>query len=114
MPVAAAILPRRTGFGTISRHVACFWKTQAAQRAGSESRSAFAASRLRRDKPVARETRFGERQAFMSDGPHIRTPLPGPKAQAIIARDAAVVSPSYTRGYPLVIERGTGALVEDV
>ena len=50
----------------------------------------------------------------MFDGPHIRTPLPGPKAQAIIARDKAVVSPSYTRGYPLVIERGTGALVEDV
>jgi len=50
----------------------------------------------------------------MADGPLIRTPLPGPKAQAIIARDATVVSPSYTRGYPLVIERGTGALVEDV
>src|SRR5438552_9226244 len=46
--------------------------------------------------------------------PHIRTPLPGPKAKAIIDRDAAVVSPSYTRGYPLVIERGSGATVEDV
>jgi 4-aminobutyrate aminotransferase len=41
-------------------------------------------------------------------------PLPGPKARAIIGRDAAVVSPSYTRGYPLVIERGYGAMVEDV
>ena len=29
-------------------------------------------------------------------------------------RDKTVVSPSYTRGYPLVIERGTGATVEDV
>ena len=47
-------------------------------------------------------------------GPSIRTPLPGPKAQALIERDAAVVSPSYTRGYPLVIERGAGAWVEDV
>src|SRR5262245_46974627 len=46
--------------------------------------------------------------------PDIRTPLPGPKAQAIIARDAAVVSPSYTRGYPLVIERASGSTVEDV
>src|SRR5438034_3894332 len=46
--------------------------------------------------------------------PDIRTPLPGPNAKAIIGRDAAVVSPSYTRGYPLVIERGSGALVEDV
>jgi 4-aminobutyrate aminotransferase len=46
--------------------------------------------------------------------PSIRTPLPGPKAKAIIERDGAVVSPSYTRGYPLVIERGSGATVEDV
>jgi 4-aminobutyrate aminotransferase len=46
--------------------------------------------------------------------PLIRTPLPGPRAKAIIDRDRAVVSPSYTRGYPLVIERGYGAMVEDV
>ena len=46
--------------------------------------------------------------------PHIRTPLPGPKAKAIIERDAAFVSPSYTRDYPLVIARGEGAVVEDV
>jgi 4-aminobutyrate aminotransferase len=46
--------------------------------------------------------------------PDIKTPLPGPKAKALIDRDKAVVSPSYTRGYPLVIERGSGATVEDV
>jgi 4-aminobutyrate aminotransferase len=46
--------------------------------------------------------------------PEIKTALPGPKAKAIIARDKTVVSPSYTRGYPLVIERGYGAMVEDV
>src|SRR5712671_3295994 len=46
--------------------------------------------------------------------PVIRTALPGPKAKAIIDRDKAVVSPSYTRGYPLVIERGSGSTVEDV
>src|SRR5436190_5222668 len=46
--------------------------------------------------------------------PHIKTPLPGPKAKAIIDRDKTVVSPSYTRGYPLVIERGTGSCVQDV
>src|SRR6185503_3237757 len=40
--------------------------------------------------------------------------LPGPKARALIERDAAVVSPSYTRGYPLVIKRASGASVEDV
>ena len=42
----------------------------------------------------------------MTNAPSIRTPLPGPRATAIIERDRAVVSPSYTRGYPLVIERG--------
>src|ERR1043165_1930193 len=46
--------------------------------------------------------------------PNIKTALPGPRAKAIIDRDSAVVSPSYTRGYPLVIERGTGSTVEDV
>jgi 4-aminobutyrate aminotransferase len=46
--------------------------------------------------------------------PDIKTPLPGPKAKAIIAKDATFVSPSYTRDYPLVIARGEGAVVEDV
>jgi 4-aminobutyrate aminotransferase len=46
--------------------------------------------------------------------PHIATALPGPKAREIIERDHAVLSPSYTRCYPLVMKRGKGALVEDV
>jgi 4-aminobutyrate aminotransferase len=50
----------------------------------------------------------------MQNVPHIKTPLPGPKAKALIERDAKVVSPSYTRGYPLVIERASGCVVEDV
>src|SRR3954467_11504706 len=50
----------------------------------------------------------------MLNHPHIATSLPGPKAQDIIARDNTVVSPSYTRGYPLVIARGSGSMVEDV
>src|SRR5712691_1843749 len=49
-----------------------------------------------------------------SDLPIITGPLPGPRARAIIQRDALVVSPSYTRGYPLVAEKGEGAIVEDV
>ena len=48
------------------------------------------------------------------DLPQICGALPGPKARAIIERDRAVVSPSYTRGYPLVAARGEGAMVEDV
>ena len=50
----------------------------------------------------------------MGNVPDIKMPLPGPKAQALIARDRSVVSPSYTRGYPLVIERASGSTVEDV
>ncbi len=46
--------------------------------------------------------------------PHLLTPLPGPLAQSIIARDHKVLSPSYTRGYPLVMRRGQGAIIEDV
>jgi 4-aminobutyrate aminotransferase len=46
--------------------------------------------------------------------PHIKTELPGPKARALIARDAAVVSPSYPRDYPFVISHGRGAEVWDV
>ncbi len=48
------------------------------------------------------------------DLPHLTGPVPGPRAAAIIERDAAVVSPSYTRCYPLVAERGEGAMIEDV
>jgi 4-aminobutyrate aminotransferase len=48
------------------------------------------------------------------NGPVLKTALPGPKAKAIIERDARVVSPSYTRDYPLVMARGEGAFVEDV
>src|SRR2546422_7822814 len=46
--------------------------------------------------------------------PHIKTPLPGPKAKALIERDRTVVSPSYTRSYPFVMASGSGATVEDV
>jgi 4-aminobutyrate aminotransferase len=46
--------------------------------------------------------------------PKLVTPLPGPKAQAVIERDAEFISPSYTRSYPLVASRGEAAIVEDV
>ena len=40
--------------------------------------------------------------------------LPGPKARAIIDRDRAVISPSYPRGYPFVMDHGRGVEVWDV
>src|SRR5262245_56833106 len=48
------------------------------------------------------------------DVPSIRTQLPGPKAQALLERDQRYMSPSYTRVYPLVCERGSGAVIQDV
>lgn len=40
--------------------------------------------------------------------------LPGPKAKSIVERDAAVISPSYPRGYPFVMDHGKGTEVWDV
>src|SRR5579864_887511 len=46
--------------------------------------------------------------------PNIKTDLPGPKARALLARDALVTSPSYPRDYPFVMSQGRGAEVWDV
>jgi len=47
--------------------------------------------------------------------PEIKTALPGPKAQEIIAADAQFVTPSYPRpAFKLVVERAQGVWVEDV
>ena len=46
--------------------------------------------------------------------PAVRTALPGPNARRILAEDARLISPSYTRSYPLVACRGRGIMVEDV
>lgn len=40
--------------------------------------------------------------------------LPGPKAREIIKRDYEVISPSYPRGYPFVMDHGKGTEVWDV
>lgn len=48
------------------------------------------------------------------DLPHLVTELPGPKSAQLIARDEAILSPSYTRGYPLTVHRAEGAIIEDL
>lgn len=40
--------------------------------------------------------------------------LPGPKARNLIERDRKVISPSYPRGYPFVMDHGKGVFVWDV
>jgi len=52
--------------------------------------------------------------AIRPDLPQLLGALPGPRARQIIERDKKVLSPSYTRPYPLVASRGEGAMVEDV
>jgi 4-aminobutyrate aminotransferase len=46
--------------------------------------------------------------------PNLRTALPGPHARVLLERDERYMSPSYTRIYPLVVARGSGAVIEDV
>ena len=46
--------------------------------------------------------------------PHLVTELPGRRARALLERDHQYMSPSYTRVYPLVCARGSGAVIEDV
>jgi 4-aminobutyrate aminotransferase len=46
--------------------------------------------------------------------PKIKTQIPGEKAKKIIAKDSRYASRSYIKEYPLVVERGEGALLEDV
>jgi 4-aminobutyrate aminotransferase len=48
------------------------------------------------------------------DEPRIQGPLPGPKSAAWLERDHRVMSPSYTRAYPLVVRRAKGAMIEDM
>lgn len=45
--------------------------------------------------------------------PHVSGPLPGPLAGRVIHEDQNLISPSYTRCYPLVVKRGLGSWVED-
>jgi len=47
-------------------------------------------------------------------GPKIKTALPGPNAKRILEGDERLISPSYTRSYPMVAKRGRGVIVEDV
>jgi 4-aminobutyrate aminotransferase len=48
------------------------------------------------------------------EAPYIKTPLPGPKAKAIVERDHRYTAPAYGRVYPLVVKEGRGMVIEDV
>jgi len=50
----------------------------------------------------------------MEKSPRILTLLPGPEARKLIEQDNIYGSPSYTRYYPLVVDRAQGLWVQDV
>lgn len=51
---------------------------------------------------------------YAAFGPKLKTALPGPLAKKVVADDDRVVSPSYTRSYPMVAKSGRGIRVTDV
>ena len=59
--------------------------------------------------PAAGSKKAANRSQF---GPKLITAVPGPLAQKIIADDDRLLSPSYTRSYPLVVKSGRGAWIE--
>src|SRR6202522_810613 len=53
-------------------------------------------------------------ELYAKFGPKLQCTLPGPKARAAVAHDDRVISPSYTRSYPLVAKSGRGIRITDV
>ncbi len=52
--------------------------------------------------------------SYKQFGPKLKTPLPGPLAKKVVADDERLISPSYTRSYPMVAKSGRGLRVTDV
>ena len=50
----------------------------------------------------------------MADYPKIVVTPPGPKARELVKKDESLISPSYGRFYPLVVESGKGCIIKDV
>ncbi len=63
---------------------------------------------------LSKEKEMREAEMTVTKLPHLVTSLPGPQAKRIVELDSRILSPSYTRDYPLVARTGRGALVEDV
>lgn len=63
---------------------------------------------------IQEPVRIASAEAYRLAGPKIATVLPGQNAQRILGADEKLMSPSYTRSYPLVVKRGYGCRIEDV
>jgi 4-aminobutyrate aminotransferase len=73
-------------------------------------------TKKRTGKPITKAKKLNTKlgNAGLPQRPAILTRLPGPKAKSILNKDHKYVSPSYTRGYPAVIQSGKGVWVTDV
>jgi 4-aminobutyrate aminotransferase len=57
---------------------------------------------------------YSSTASYAQFGPKLKTALPGPNAKKIVADDERLISPSYTRSYPMVAKSGRGIRVTDV
>ncbi len=57
---------------------------------------------------------YSRTENYANFGPKLKTALPGPNAKRIVADDERLISPSYTRSYPMVAKSGRGVRVTDV
>jgi 4-aminobutyrate aminotransferase len=63
--------------------------------------------------PTQQLVRVGTAETHARFGPKFVGSIPGPHAKRVVAEDDLYLSPSYTRGYPLVVKRGYGCRIED-
>lgn len=63
---------------------------------------------------IQEQTRVATEAEYAKFGPKLNTPLPGPLALKAVAKDDQLISPSYTRSYPMVAKSGRGIRVTDV
>jgi 4-aminobutyrate aminotransferase len=63
---------------------------------------------------LTHESNYTRTANYSQFGPKLKTALPGPLAKKVVADDERLISPSYTRSYPMVAKSGRGLRVTDV
>src|SRR5580700_9335887 len=66
------------------------------------------------EKTKAQTPSYAGTANYAKFGPRLKTALPGPNAKKAVASDDRLISPSYTRSYPMVAKSGRGMRVTDV
>src|SRR5580700_368501 len=67
-----------------------------------------------KDQTKEKTQSYTSTENYAQFGPKLKTTLPGPLAQKAVATDDRLISPSYTRSYPMVAKSGRGIRVTDV